>query len=750
LVFLTSSIVVAADTNMSSVDANNKYLADETNINENEVGSISYEENIYQESSDPTNKLNSSDAVNHNKSVNSDYNSSINNNSITEENNLIPTSMTVERVDAYALTNITITAKVQDMQNDNLINQGRVVFKINGITIGKSNITNGFANFTYDISGLSSNTYTIYAKYTSDTTYLECDSTATLKVVKRPIMMSVSNKLVYSYTNVTLTATIVDKLMNSYLSEGLIVFKINGITVGTADIINGKANLEYDVSSLSPKNYTITAIYAGTKLSYDKQMTGTLSIIKRASSMTASQKNIYYGQNVTLVATVADKVDHTYVNEGVVVFKLNGKTVGTSNITSGKSYLYYDASRLSSKTYQISTTYSGTKFLSENWANSTLTIMPLAVNTTDEYNVIDKDQAVFFDVGRDNVASIGVDETTINKNGDSIQQISQENTNTINISDMNISEVETKEFTYTQIKNAAVNLRNMYESNHVLDEITVASSNMGVQDFLALLLQAIQNNNKSKTSLNISYKHYNNPLSYNDTIKKGTLSKKEYLMLTSEILEYMNNHTIAPEFVKTTLGNLGYYNIIYIYSKILDLSTTTYLPNTVTVYNWQTIHPENSTDRVIYISTDNIYSKTKDLNFINQIVAKLKSYGYTAYTIGVGPNTHNTKIWSKSLPDNAVQVSVFGGADAGVIYDVCTRSFMRTKANRLVYFVYNPYTAKNITNLSWLERAHDDNYSPSSFKGIANPDQTLLSHGYDYIYSYDVDTIVKGIIDYIS
>ena len=75
---------------------------------------------------------------------------------------------------------------------------------------------------------------------------------------------------------------------------------------------------------------------------------------------------------------------------------------------------------------------------------------------------------------------------------------------------------------------------------------------------------------------------------------------------------------------------------------------------------------------------------------------------------------------------------------------------MRTKANRLVFFAFNANTAKNITGLSWLERAHDDNYSPSSFKGIANPDTYLKNHGYDYMYYTSASQIVTALIKYIS
>ena len=142
--------------------------------------------------------------------------------------------------------------------------------------------------------------------------------------------------------------------------------------------------------------------------------------------------------------------------------------------------------------------------------------------------------------------------------------------------------------------------------------------------------------------------------------------------------------------------------------------------------------------------------RIKDMAYMKQFKAKLESKGFTVTIVGIGPNTHNVNIWAKNTTINSVQVSLFGGSDSGMFRDICSRSFMRTKSNRILYLVYNPETAKDFRNLTWLERAWDDNYSPSSFKGLANPSDYVLSHGYYYSFTNDVDTIVNDIIKSIS
>ena len=74
---------------------------------------------------------------------------------------------------------------------------------------------------------------------------------------------------------------------------------------------------------------------------------------------------------------------------------------------------------------------------------------------------------------------------------------------------------------------------------------------------------------------------------------------------------------------------------------------------------------------------------------------------------------------------------------------------MRLKSNRLIFQVYHSGSSTDITGKTFLKRAHDDNYSSSSFKGLAYPDVFLKEHGYDYIYDKDVDNIVSAFIKYI-
>ena len=641
---------------------------------------------------------------------------------------------------------------------------------------------------------VSENTYINHAK-TNEVTHSTTQKEVTQKSIKTaqdvsstnkslkgtiPTRMSVTNKITTYNTKVQLTATVVNNKTNEYVTEGNVTFKINNSPIATSKITNGKAHCTYNPINLTPKKYTITAIYSGTHVFKNSSATGTLTVTKKNSNMVLSDKVISYGNKVHLVATITDKNTKSYVSNGKVAFKVNDKTVGYGSVSNGKAYYTYDSSKLSAKSYKLSAVFGETSqylsskdnaLLTINKLNSTISladksvlagnkIQLVATITNKNNNAYISNGKVAFKVngktiGYGSVSSgkayytyntaeldTGKYKLTATYGGNNIYSSSTATTKTLT--------VLKNTFTYTQIRNAAISVRNQFESNKIVSTVTVGSTTMGLQDFLPLMIHMAKNVYQGKSSTPVEYKHYAPISKQTDSMKSVVLSDSQVLNIGNQVLNYYQSNSKAPEYITTSWGKFGYYNIVYTYTKMIDVSTSKYLPSSCKIYNWNTIHPTNVKSRLVVISTDNIFTTSKDKAFVNSIKKILESKGFTVKLLGVGPNTHNAAIWEKSLPDNVIQLSVFGGADAGVIYDVCTRSFMRAKANRLVFFAYHSATAKDITGLDWLERAHDDNYSPSSFKGIAHPDTYLKSHGYDYVYTSNVNTIVDALLKYVS
>ena len=575
-----------------------------------------------------------------------------------------------------------LSAKITDAKTGQNINEGKAVFKLNSKTVGYSNVNNGIATYVYDATSLTPKNYVITVKYGETSNYLSSSSDSTLTVVRDASKIVVSNVTVISNETVKITATVTNKNNGVYATSGKVAFKLNGKTIGYANVTNGKAILTYKAVH-SAKTYKLNATYGGNNLlNSSVSPMSSFIVTARPTKMTVN-KISGYSTVVELKASVVDKLTSKNLSSGVIVFKINDKTVGNASISNGKASIKYNASQLARGTYKISALLKPTSIYAASNATNNLTIMA---------------------------------EST---------------------------------FTYNQIKNAAIYVRTVYESNNTLTTVSIGKSRIALSEFLALMIKSCVNANKG-VKANVTYKRYNSLDEQFDSMTKVVLNISQVMEIGDRTLKFMEANGRPPKYVSTQFGKIGYFNIVYTYCRVMDVSAYNYLPSTCRVYSWASMHPSNPKSRTIYLTSDNILNQNKDYAFMESIKAKIEEKGFKCVILGYGPNSHNTAIRSQSLPVNAVQVSIFGGADPGVIYDMCSRSFMRLKESRLMYLVYYPDHCTDITGLSYLVRSHDDNYSPSSFKGIANPDIYLRNNGYDYVYSKNVNTIVDGIIKYIS
>ena len=298
-------------------------------------------------------------------------------------------------------------------------------------------------------------------------------------------------------------------------------------------------------------------------------------------------------------------------------------------------------------------------------------------------------------------------------------------------------------FSTSQIEDAASTVKTYIASYYKLPRyVTINNVNVTMSQFLELLTTAtIQINNGNSNSL--ALKNYSDPISPMENIHAGNIFKAEYLKIAIDVKNYMDSTGKTPDYAYgTSLGTyLRFENLVYMYSMILDYHNTSgKIADYAVMKPWSVINPF----RPIYITSDNIINTTKDLERINSIIDGLKTLGLTAINWGLGPNTHYTVLQCSSVPANALVVDIYGGACAGTIYEMGSSYYKKLVASREVFCVWIP-PATDITGLAWLPRSHDDNFSPSSFTGLAHPDQYLLSNGYQYIYSGDLNAIIASI-----
>ncbi|MBI4814294.1 MAG: hypothetical protein HY802_08500, partial [Methanobacterium sp.] len=115
---------------------------------------------------------------------------------------------------------------------------------------------------------------------------------------------------------------------------------------------------------------------------------------------------------------------------------------------------------------------------------------------------------------------------------------------------------------------------------------------------------------------------------------------------------------------------------------------------------------------------------------------------------GLGSNTHYSVLLSSGIPQDALVVNIYGGACAATIYEMGLNSYKAIKGSREVYSIWISPPALDIRGLAWLPRAHDDDFSSPSFTGLANPDQFLNSHGYNFLVcSGDIAQMASAIFN---
>jgi hypothetical protein len=293
--------------------------------------------------------------------------------------------------------------------------------------------------------------------------------------------------------------------------------------------------------------------------------------------------------------------------------------------------------------------------------------------------------------------------------------------------------------TTTQLNDAVITLKAFIENNNKIPTtVSLVGQKVTIAQFLELLAHRILNiNNKLNNSLT-TQKIYmaTNPT---EDIKSGNINKTEYIKLAGNLTSFSSTNNRIPNYMNTTLGNMRYESAVYLFLKVISFyNTNNRLPSYVSISPWTgttTSGTGSGIMRPIYIISDVISNSATDNARIDAIVNQLQNLGLTAFNYGAG--TDNIGILSNSsLPINALVVEICGGACAGTLYEMGTTWYKNLKGTKKVFMVFTD-GATRITGLDWLPRAHDDNFSPESFTGLANPDQYLTNNGYKYYEGYN-------------
>ena len=96
--------------------------------------------------------------------------------------------------------------------------------------------------------------------------------------------------------------------------------------------------------------------------------------VKHNSKIKVADTTVTYSNKALLKATIVDKTSNKYITTGKVLFKINGVSIGYTDIKNGKASILYNTKNLTTKNYNISVVYGGTKSINGYRSNATLKV----------------------------------------------------------------------------------------------------------------------------------------------------------------------------------------------------------------------------------------------------------------------------------------------------------------------------------------------------------------------------------------
>ena len=284
---------------------------------------------------------------------------SVSNKTQLNANKLTTTKLTVNSVNGTIGKTVVLNATVKTSSGQK-VTGGKLVFKANGVSLAKVNVTKGQATYKYTLPNSTKYTYyNITAVYSGTTTYASSKATGKLTVNKISTVTYVSKASGTVGSTITLTATVKNKATAANINGGYVLFKVNGISLNKTSVKNGVATIKYKLPN-SAKNYTVTAIYSGYGLYKTSNYKRLITATKISTSTQVVSTAGTIGSTVTIKAIVKNKATAANITGGAVVFKTSGVTIGKANVTNGIAKITYKVPNNATRnTYTITATYAG-------------------------------------------------------------------------------------------------------------------------------------------------------------------------------------------------------------------------------------------------------------------------------------------------------------------------------------------------------------------------------------------------------
>lgn len=453
----------------------------------------------------------------------------------------------MDNITIKSCTNTTIVAQLKDKYSN--IIQGNVdaTIKINNKVYATTTIKDGLLNTVIPTANLSANTYTLKIITNENTLYNSATIVTKITVVKRNISdIILPNVTIKTFTNHTLVAQIKDEQGELLHKTTKICAKINGVTYLHSNITDGLLHISLKTDTLRPSTYNITIILGENNFYNTKILNYKLTLIKRNVNMIATTNNATTYGNL-LINTVVSDIDDHVVNDGFVLFKINGCTLKDDNgndihvyLDNNHAFLNYSIPfSMSGITYKLEVVYNGGYKFNNLRINTTFTLTKRLISPVEIEPIVQLTQTntniklTLHDI--DNKPIKGINKICVKING-----VTHINTN---------------------IKNGIINLTlptNTFKQREYDVLIRIGENSVYKQCDIQFKLNIINRNATIKTK-------QNTPIITNNTLKLNTQVTTPYKIVNDGFITYkIDDETITENKtpIKVNITN-GYANFTY-------------------------------------------------------------------------------------------------------------------------------------------------------------------------------------------
>lgn len=324
----------------------------------------------------------------------------------------------------------------------------------------------------------------------------------------------------YAGQNIALEATVTGSAVN----EGQVKYTVNNLVIGTANVVNGVASLNWKIpANWKAGTYKIVAKYLGTAKYQATNGTSTLTIKPTANMVfvkAVSKGTHYYGDTIHYYLTMKNNGPDSAT--GIYVF---------DKLPTGLKYLSSSATKGS---YKLST---------NKW-----TIGTLKAGQTAKLNL-----------------KVLIKKAGTIKNTVKLTYTTNPKTSITRSISFNVP----KAVPLAELIKASSKIKKYYEThnNRLPTNLKVAGQTLTMPQLLKLLTTATINISK-KNLKPISVKIVGKAPYYGGSYTTGKLYN--YISIARNISTFINNNKIAPNYVQTTLGRITFSKLVYMYSKVVN------------------------------------------------------------------------------------------------------------------------------------------------------------------------------------